>query len=98
MITVEDECVGCLPSMGCLGSSCPYRSVEHKICDICENEVDTLYNFEGQQVCEDCLTTNAEYNAECAYCGCLIVNEDLYEYEGDVLCYDCLLRIAEIKN
>lgn len=56
-ITVEDECVGCPPEMGCLGSACPYRNVPHWICDECEAEVDEgeLWNVNGKEICEDCL-------------------------------------------
>ena len=42
MITYEDEC-------------CPYRSVPHLYCDKCKEEVDTLYGYEGEQVCVDCI-------------------------------------------
>lgn len=31
MVTYENECVGCPPEKGCLGSTCPYRKVKHYI-------------------------------------------------------------------
>ena len=40
MIRYEDECVGCPPEMGCLGSICPNRNVPHYFCDYCGEEVD----------------------------------------------------------
>lgn len=36
----ENECVGCPPNMGCLGSACPNREVEHCECDECHEEID----------------------------------------------------------
>lgn len=55
MITYENECVGCPTEMGCMGSSCPNRNVKHLICDECQDDVDELYNYDGQQLCEYCL-------------------------------------------
>lgn len=40
----EDECVGCPPEMGCMGSACPNRNVEHIVCDECGDEL--LYDEE----------------------------------------------------
>ena len=55
MITYEDECVGCPTEMGCMESACPYRNVPHLYCDKCEEEVDDLYEWDGKQVCIDCI-------------------------------------------
>lgn len=55
MIKYENECVGCPPEMGCLGSACPYRDVPYLYCDICDEDVDELYEYEGKQVCADCI-------------------------------------------
>lgn len=45
MVKIENDCVGCPPEMGCLGSSCPYRDVPHYYCDDCGCEDDTFYRF-----------------------------------------------------
>lgn len=66
-----------------------------KYCDICQSEVDALYNLEGKQVCEYCLTIMTECIMPCDNCHRSIADEALYEYKGDVLCRDCLLRIAK---
>lgn len=58
MITFTNECVGCPPEMGCLGSSCPNRHMKHYICDICKCEVEDLYDFEGEELCLDCIEDN----------------------------------------
>ena len=55
MVMIEDECVGCPGGMGCLGSACPNRNVKHYICDKCKDDVETLYEFEGEQLCIDCI-------------------------------------------
>lgn len=56
MINYEDECCGCATeSYPCLGSSCSQRHVPHMYCDKCEDEVEELYEYDGQQICEDCL-------------------------------------------
>lgn len=56
-VTLENECVGCPPNMGCLGDSCPNRNVAHYYCDKCGAEVDPedLYDVDGVDLCEDCL-------------------------------------------
>ena len=55
MIRYENQCVDCPQELrrGCYG--CSKKNVPVYICDWCENEVDTLYDFEGDQVCEDCI-------------------------------------------
>ena len=53
MLTRENECVDC--GRPCLGSACPYKSVIHKYCDCCGEEVKRLYYYRGEQMCEDCI-------------------------------------------
>lgn len=55
MIAYENECVGCPKEMGCLGSSCPNRNVEHLYCDRCGDDCEVLYDVDGEQLCEECL-------------------------------------------
>lgn len=54
---IEDECVGCPPNMGCLGSSCPNTNVKRYYCDKCEGEFDPekLYVVDGEDVCVNCI-------------------------------------------
>lgn len=54
-IRYENECVGCPPDMGCLGSACPNRRVPHLYCDKCKREVDDLYDYDDKQICLDCI-------------------------------------------
>ena len=54
MIVFQNECVGCPPEMGCLGSSCLFRNVEHHYCDECECD-DQLYYFDDRELCIECI-------------------------------------------
>lgn len=54
MIKIENDCVGPCP-MGCLGSSCPKKQVPYKYCDECGDCVDDLYEYDGQELCGNCL-------------------------------------------
>ncbi len=60
MIKIRDECVGCPPEMGCLGSSCPYMNVEIRVCDKCGDNAD--YNLDGDDFCKRCAE---DYLTEC---------------------------------
>lgn len=53
MEIIEDNCVGCPPELGCLGNSCPYRSVRVFICDTCQEE-NAEYKMDGSDFCESC--------------------------------------------
>lgn len=53
MVTYENDCVMC--GLPCLGSSCPNRNVKHYYCDDCGEEVYKLYQYDDEQLCEDCL-------------------------------------------
>lgn len=53
----ENDCVGCPPEMGCLGSSCPYKDVLHYYCDNCGEEIyeDEPFTSDGSdELCEKC--------------------------------------------
>ena len=54
-VEYSDECVGCPTEMGCMGSACPNRNVKHYICDDCKDEVEELYEYEGEELCLDCV-------------------------------------------
>ena len=60
MITYEDECVGCPTEIGCLGSACTNRNVKHLYCDKCKYDVEKLYKYDGQEICEECLLKEFE--------------------------------------
>lgn len=61
MITYEDECCGCAaPAYPCMGDECPNRNVKHLYCDKCGDDVERLYKYDGQEVCEVCLLKEFE--------------------------------------
>lgn len=54
MIEFQDNCVGPCPQ-GCMGPGCPKRHEAVLVCDSCESECEELYDYEGEQLCKDCL-------------------------------------------
>lgn len=52
MIKYENDCVDC--GLPCRGSSCPYRHVKHYYCDKCGEDVEELYDYDNQELCEEC--------------------------------------------
>ncbi len=57
-VRFEDECVGCPPEMGCLGSCCPNRNVPRVYCDNCGEELydeDAWDDGSGIYMCANCL-------------------------------------------
>ena len=56
MVRIENHCCDCaVPGYPCVGDSCPHRNVEVHYCDMCEEELDVIYDVEGDELCEECL-------------------------------------------
>ena len=56
MVKYENECCGCaVPAYSCMGSACPNRRVPHLYCDECGEEVETLYHYDGKELCLECI-------------------------------------------
>lgn len=63
MREVKDECIGCASTgIPCFGNSCPNRNVVHYYCDRCGDEFESneLYQYEGEEVCGDCILEDFE--------------------------------------
>ena len=60
MIVYQNECVGCPPSMGCLGEACSRKQVEYFYCDCCGDETDKLFITERGEICLKCLLEDYE--------------------------------------
>lgn len=61
MVKYENECVFCTAhGLNCIGYNCPNRHVKHLYCDKCKDDVEELYNFEGVQLCKECLLKKFE--------------------------------------
>ena len=58
MIYYTNECVNC--GLPCIFKACPYYEVKHFKCDRCGDEDITLYNYDGEQICKDCLLKEFE--------------------------------------
>jgi hypothetical protein len=59
MIKIVRECVGCPPEMGCNKQTCSYWNSVRFYCDRCGKE-ETLYHYDGQELCIDCITDDLE--------------------------------------
>ena len=55
MIKYENECVGCPTELGCMGNACPNRDVPLLCCDKCGDDVERLYEYNGEELCVECL-------------------------------------------
>ena len=93
-IRYEDYCVGCPPEMGCLGEHCRNRNVPVWYCDSCEDNDIDLWDYDGQELCKDCLLKEIPkaHPEDCICDDCKEEAIDLYDYEGQYLCEECLLN------
>ena len=56
MRKIENRCCDCAtPGYPCLGSACPLVRVEVYYCDKCGDELDEIYEADGDDLCEECL-------------------------------------------
>ena len=58
MIKKENRCCEC--DLPCMGNLCPNRNVIVLYCDCCGDECDTLYHFNGEHYCADCVLQELE--------------------------------------
>lgn len=64
MIRFIEECVGCRDmGLPCIYPSC-HQGYTECICDWCNEEVDALYRYDGDEICEDCLLSDLEMTEE----------------------------------
>lgn len=53
MVNRVSDCVDC--GLPCLKRACPHYQRVELICDECGDECDELYQYNGEQICADCL-------------------------------------------
>ena len=53
MVKIENHCVDC--GLPCLGKACPNREVEVHYCDKCGEELEDIFEVDGEELCEECL-------------------------------------------
>lgn len=54
----ESGCVDC--GLPCIGNACRYYRVKILECDDCGEEVDTLYQYDSDELCADCVLKRLE--------------------------------------
>lgn len=54
----SNDCVDC--GLPCRGSACRYYRVQHFKCDYCKEEDIKLYNYNDDEICEECLIKQFE--------------------------------------
>lgn len=56
MVKYENQCCDCATDgYPCLGNLCALRRVEVYYCDQCGEELDEIYDVDGEELCEECL-------------------------------------------
>lgn len=56
MKVIENRCRDCaVPGYPCRGSACPLMRVEVFYCDECGDEINEIYDVDGDELCEECL-------------------------------------------
>lgn len=56
MIKYENQCCDCTAGgYPCLGSLCSRRNVEVHYCDHCSEELNEIFDVDGEELCEECL-------------------------------------------
>lgn len=55
MITYESNCSRCYDDDSYCVGFCPHKRFRVLTCDYCGDDVDELYNLNGDEVCEICL-------------------------------------------
>lgn len=58
MIRYESSCVNC--GFPCRYEACQNYRVRILECDRCHDELDKLYDFYGEEICEECLLKEFE--------------------------------------
>lgn len=53
MLKIENHCVDC--GQPCIGGACRYKDVPVYYCDKCNEELDDVYEVDGEDLCESCL-------------------------------------------
>ena len=98
MIRYENGCFDC--GADCTGY-CTLKYTKYTIleCDMCQCEVDNLYEYKGIQICEDFLMMIHESKSgACDDCEC---DDTLYHLNGRWLCSFCFLdnfEKVEVKD
>lgn len=56
----QNDCCGCSTAgYPCIGDDCELKHAIHLFCDECYDETDQLYDYDDEELCEDCLKKKA---------------------------------------
>lgn len=56
MVKYENHCCDCATgNYPCLGMLCSLRNVEVHYCDRCGDEIEEIFDVDGEELCEECL-------------------------------------------
>jgi len=101
MVCEENHCCDCaVPAYPCRGNICELRHVLVYYCDKCKSEAENLWNYDGKELCEDCIRDDIWQNTikagnttecRCEQCG---EETECYDYEGRMLCEECIFEVA----
>ena len=58
MIVIGSACVDC--DLPCVFTACPYYRVVYYVCDCCGEEVEDLFYWDNEQLCDDCVLKQLE--------------------------------------
>ena len=50
---IDSDCVNC--DLPCIYHACPHYEVTRYVCDSCKEEDVALYEFDGQELCIECI-------------------------------------------
>ena len=80
--------MGC--DLPCIREGCPYWGGVELICDECGCEADTLYKYNGKELCEYCLMEVKHISDKCEECG--KQESELTEWKGKKMCFSCFCK------
>lgn len=59
MVRIENDCCDCASGLyPC--TNCGLKHTKHYYCDICKDEVETLYKYDDKELCKYCVLKQLE--------------------------------------
>lgn len=81
--------MGC--DLPCIREGCPHWGGWELTCDNCGwEDCETLYEYNGKELCEDCLAEVKHISDKCEECG--KQESELTEWKGKKMCFNCFCK------
>lgn len=81
--------MGC--DLPCIREGCPHWGGWELTCDNCGwEDCETLYEYNGKELCEDCLREVKHISDKCEECG--KEESELTEWKGKKMCFSCFCK------